>query len=814
MSNYDVVGLYPHNIIIYEKIKKARKAGQRIYSIIQATGTGKTYNALQLSYDEKQKNIIMIVPRLSIKEHIENTIKANKNLNRKKDFPNFEIITYQNLINLSREDINNIICDLLIVDEIQFMGTPVWGERVRQLAETHPNMELFGMTAYKVRRRGTQYEKDVTNPDTDEVFSGSVISEYDLVDAILDKILPKPNYKSSHIKILEDIELFSKDVEKLNPNIKEYKEFQKLKRTAIRRIHEAPSVPALLQKYLIPNGKYYYFCPTMSEKGVNDIETIKKTIIGYLKRFIKEEDIVVYTTTSEMGEEGRKNREAFYNDTDLEGNDVSDKFRIMIAINQYNLGSHVPNVNGCILGRETKSDIVFFELIGRALSVNDNYKLRKEYETHSLESLLKEAEEKEIKIRKDKEKDKDYIISKILSPTIIDLAGNYDFIKELENNLIGKAEEIRKKTNGVRTYHLDDLKFDIVMENQDLYETLQYLKKRVTPTWEDMYEYAKIYYEHHGNLEVPKKFKTNDGYTYDRDGIINLGSWIDHQRTRCNPESEKGQLLLKIKMRFENLNSTMSWEEMYEYAKIYYEHHGNLEVPRKFKTNDGYTYDENGIINLGTWISTQRKSCSPESERGQLLLKIKMRFNNIKSTLTWKSMYEYAKIYYEHHGNLEVPAKFKTNDGYTYDENGAINLGKWISYQRRSCSPESERGQLLLKIKMRFNKIKSILPWEETYEYAKIYYEHHGNLEVPYNFKTNDGYTYDENGSIKLGQWIDYQRRNCSPESERGKLLLKIEMRFENKKSTLTWEEMYEYAKIYWKRCMSMRKSIMNTMEI
>ena len=80
MSNYDAVGLYPHNIKIYEKIKKARKAEQRIYSIIQATGTGKTYNALQLSYDEKQKNIIMIVPNLSIKEHIENTIEKNKNL--------------------------------------------------------------------------------------------------------------------------------------------------------------------------------------------------------------------------------------------------------------------------------------------------------------------------------------------------------------------------------------------------------------------------------------------------------------------------------------------------------------------------------------------------------------------------------------------------------------------------------------------------------------------------------------------------------------------------------------------------------------
>ena len=797
MSDYDVIGLYPHNINTYEKIKKARK-NQRIYSIIQATGTGKTYNALQLSYDEKQKNIIMIVPNLSIKEHIENTIKENKKLDRERDFLHFKIITYQSLINLSREEISNIKCDILIVDEIQFMGTPVWGERVRQLEETHKDMELFGMTAYKVRRRGTEYEKDVTDPNTDEVFSNSIVSEYDLVDAILDKILPKPNYKSSHIKILEDIELLKKDIEKLDPNTEEFKEYQKLKRTAIRRIHEAPSIPRLLQKTLIPNGKYYYFCPTMSEKGVNDIETIKKEIIGYLKEFIKEEDIIVYTTTSEMGEEGRKNREAFYNDTDLDGNDVSDKFQIMFAINQYNLGVHAPNVNGCILGRETKSDIVYFELIGRALSINDNYKLRKEYETYSLESLLKEAEEKEIKIRKDKENDKDYIISKILSPTIIDLAGNYEFIKELEDNLIGKAEEIRKKTNGVRTYHLDDLKFDIEMENQDLFDTLQYLKKRVTPTWEDMYEYAKIYYEHYGNLEVSKKFKTNDGYNYNENGIINLGKWIAYQRRTCPPESEKGKLLLEIGMRFEKVRFTLRWEDMYEYAKIYYEHYGNLEVPYKFKTNDGYTYDEKGTINLEKWIEKQRRTCPPESERGKLLLEIGMRFENKKSTLRWEEMYEYAKIYYEYHGDLEVPQKFKTNDGYTYDEKGTINLGKWIAYQRRSCSPESERGKLLLKLKMRFNNIKSTLTWEDMYEYAKIYYEHHGDLEVPYKFRTNDGYTLDENGVINLGTWIDYQRRSCSPESERGKLLLKLKMRFNNIRSTLTWEDMYEYARIYY----------------
>ena len=38
------------------------------------------------------------------------------------------------------------------------------------------------------------------------------------------------------------------------------------------------------------------------------------------------------------------------------------------------------------------------------------------------------------------------------------------------------------------------------------------------------------------------------------------------------------------------------------------------------------------------------------------------------------------------------------------DENGIINLGQWITNQRRNTIPESDRGQLLTKIGMRWNK--------------------------------------------------------------------------------------------------------------
>ena len=126
-------------------------------------------------------------------------------------------------------------------------------------------------------------------------------------------------------------------------------------------------------------------------------------------------------------------------------------------------------------------------------------------------------------------------------------------------------------------------------------------------------------------------------------------------------------------------------------------------------TNDLSTYNENGKVDLGTWISKQRwaeKKGKLSLERKEKLLKINMRFNNIKSTLTWEENYEYAKKYYEYHGNLKVPQRFKTNDGFTYDENGKVNLGLWIGTQRQAEKKgklPQDKKNLLSKIGMVWN---------------------------------------------------------------------------------------------------------------
>lgn len=166
------------------------------------------------------------------------------------------------------------------------------------------------------------------------------------------------------------------------------------------------------------------------------------------------------------------------------------------------------------------------------------------------------------------------------------------------------------------------------------------------------------------------------------------------------------------------MNLRLTWDKWYELAQLYYEKHGDLEVPTKFRTNDGFTYNKNGCIRLGIWINNQRHICDIESECGQKLLKIGMRFD--KKALTWEEAYEKAVEFYVQYKHLMVPRTFKTVDGF--------NLGLWISNQRsyygnNDLSPE--KIYLLESIGMvwglKENRFKIVLLCDEN------------NIDIPKN---------------------------------------------------------------------------------
>lgn len=765
----NVLGLYEHNLESFKKIKNSFDEGNNVVGIVHATGTGKSYNALELAYENKDKKILYVVPSNGIIEHVKKIIDDNPNVDLEKDFPNLEFRTYQSFINLSYEEISEIDCDLLILDEFHHLGAPVWGARINTLIETHQDMKVFGMTAYTVRDRGTSYERDMALEESDELFSGNIVSRYDLCDAMIDGILPKPIYKSTHINLLEMERDLEERVNKLNVESKEYKEYIEILKDVKRRINEAPSIPSILKKNVKTNGKYIYFCPPFSQEGANDIETIKQQTLEWFKSFVPGEDIVIYTSTSEMRELGVKNRDAFYKDVTLDGEKVNNKLRVMFAINQYNEGIHAPNIDGVIMGRGTSSDIVYFEQLGRALSVRGNTKEKfQEYEILSKEDLINLCFSRDILI--DDSLSKEEIIEKLIAPVVIDLTDNYSFIKELENNLRDRIKEY--KENGLgnkREIKLSDATFDVEIENQDLYEMLLSLRDRLQLSWMDYYELAKKYYEHHGDLSVINRFKTMNGYEYDEDGIA-LGMWINTQRKKYeNLSVERRNMLEEIGF-VQHFHDT-TWMQIYNLAKNYYEHYGDLLIPRNFKTINGYEYNEKGI-KLGVWLNTQRVHFnSMKSERKELLEKIDFTMNAFETK--WQKMYELAKIYYEHYGDLLIPRKFRTLNGYEYSEDG-VNLGFWIGTQKSNYDKFSEERKKMFE-KIGFIKNLNDSKWQKVYELAKAYFLHYNNLYIDINFKTINGYEFDENG-VSLGPWIANQRNLIEHGSERERLLTNIGM--------------------------------------
>lgn len=54
-NEFQTVGLYDHNAESYKKVKAAFDSGNNVVGIVHATGTGKSYIALQLAYDNKDK---------------------------------------------------------------------------------------------------------------------------------------------------------------------------------------------------------------------------------------------------------------------------------------------------------------------------------------------------------------------------------------------------------------------------------------------------------------------------------------------------------------------------------------------------------------------------------------------------------------------------------------------------------------------------------------------------------------------------------------------------------------------------------------
>ena len=171
-----------HRIQTKIDLDKALDAGQNVF-FERPCGYGKTYLIVQECCERLGEKII-IEPTKSLIHYLD---KYKEDLQKN----NSQIFTYAFFLHKDKrflsEKFNNV--KYIFVDEAHRLGAKQWGKAFLLLKEVIPQAQIVGISATPIRMDGI----DVRN----DIFENIELPSLNLADAILEDLLPNPNYISS-----------------------------------------------------------------------------------------------------------------------------------------------------------------------------------------------------------------------------------------------------------------------------------------------------------------------------------------------------------------------------------------------------------------------------------------------------------------------------------------------------------------------------------------------------------------------------------------------------------------------------------------
>ena len=676
--------LFAHNEKAYRAaVKMIDKYGRA--AIIHPTGTGKSYIAFKLIEEHPDTVTLWLSPSEYIfRTQIESLKKQDP------DFPleNVHFFTYAKLMCCTEAQlakISGLQPSYIILDEFHRAGAECWGESTSALLKSCPNAKLLGLTATNIRYL------DNNRDMADELFDNRIASKLNLGEAIVRGILPAPKYVTTIYQYQKTLAKYQARVNDLRGRgIQDVN--QKILDELRRALEQADGLDLVFQHHITnKSGKYIVFCA--SKEHMNEM-------ISHVPEWFTKvnSDVAVYEAYSDDPNTDR----AF---SDFKA-DESSRLKLLFCIDMLNEGIHVDGISGVILFRPTISPIIYMQQIGRALTAGDN-----------------------------------------ASPLILDVVNNFEGLSSISGLQNEMQEAVhRLYTNGEGDKIITE-RFEIIEQVHDCRLLFERLQASLSSTWEHYFSEASIYYAEHGDLKVPKLYKTPAG--------LSLGVWLTTQR-RVREGCIQGSLTEQQIARLDSIGMVwgnrkeIAWQRGFESAQKYHDTYGNLMVVRKYVDPDGYP--------LGQWIIKARQmklNGQLKEERIAQLDEIGMVWNVFDAK--WEKAFALAVAYYEENGDLNIPRSYVTATG--------ERLGLWVASQQWAYP----KGKLSEDQITRLEKIgmywgnRNDRQWNEAYQRAKLYFEAHGDLKVPINYAAPDGYP--------LGKWVKRQRyTRLNPEKSGGVL--------------------------------------------
>lgn len=374
-----MVKLLPHNQDTFKKMMKLYKISKKVCAI-QATGTGKTFLICRLLEEWRELRAIVLSPNDEIIKQTEEYLKEYK-------LSNAECITYQKLLYMTNEKIKNLEVDLIIVDEFHRIGAEKWGRKVQHLLNTHPSAKVFGTTATPIR---SSDGRDMSI----ELFDGNKACDISLAEAIVREIVKMPIYVSGLYSFDKEYNNMICKIENGKNSDVEKSNLKKELAVARRQLEKAIGVSQIIKKYITNfNSKYIVFC-----QNTTHLKQMIDVVQGWFRDAGYDGEIYSYSVGSKI-KESKENMHNFKKNN-------KKGLKLLFCIDKLNEGLHMPKVAGVILLRPTKSDIIYYQQIGRVIDANREepgiiLDLVSNFSSLSNKVNLKDDLEKEIQKRKD-----------------------------------------------------------------------------------------------------------------------------------------------------------------------------------------------------------------------------------------------------------------------------------------------------------------------------------------------------------------------------------------------------------------------------
>lgn len=317
--------LYAHNQVVFDDLCDALKTHNKVM-VLACTGHGKTYIIKELLEKTEQKALVICTGK-EIKENWESLTDQ------------IDAVTYSGFSHME----NPPAYPMVIIDEAHHTGARVWGAKIAEYMAQHPETKFIGLTADA--KRYSDGGRDMT----DELFDGNAVYGLTLSEAIAQGVLPPFKYVCAWIQV-------ESKVKELREKLNGYSGNKAILDKLISKLQYTAENTDNISRILSEN------MPTGKRKGIIFVDSITNIEEG-VKIAQDNFSSPVWAIHSKQSDfVNQENRNAF----------DGAKKGWLVTVNKVNEGLHLNAVNTIIMLRRTQSPTVFFQQLGRAMSI-DNF---------------------------------------------------------------------------------------------------------------------------------------------------------------------------------------------------------------------------------------------------------------------------------------------------------------------------------------------------------------------------------------------------------------------------------------------------------